>query len=472
MNAQMKKTSGLAFAISMLLISGSAWAVGNTVTFEGDVLSNNGTGNSADIAATGAGSTTVSIYQIGDGNGSDAAHSNRVGYSANSLLLNSGVADTVDAHLGQGAYWDSNTSAWVEVGPVTNNTIKGTITSGTVEVSQNTGDAAATANSVTLNVNGSGKVIVNQGDQGGSGNGIGLTASVTQTGSGTVTLNQGNSATSTVTAGQATLVHAGSGNLDVTQNDGTLANAGLVQTDTTGTGNITINHHGSNTFIDTNGDGTGTTATVNATVNLVNLGTGGKIGVKEALGTVYANKSGTGNLTIKQSGTGNTYVNQAGNNSNVGSVAIGGTVDLINSGAGDLKVTAAGNNAYANISGGNLTIHDVGTGNNIYVNNAGNSANLDPGMSGGNLTLNGDGAFNVIKVTDFRSGTVTVNQGAGMNDSSLVLTSAALLTGTVTLNQNGDYQDATVRSANNSTGTFNLNEVGTVGARTTMDLTF
>lgn len=468
MNALVNKTTSLAFAVSMILAGGGAWA-DNTITFEADSL-NNGTGNYGDIQATGTGANTVSIYQVGSGDSTVAAEQNQVGTSASKLILDGN--GTATAHIGQGGYW--NGTVWTKSKAVQNNIVKGTITTGEVEVSQNSGDASH-ANSITLNVNGGGKVTVNQGDiTATSTAGHGLTASVTQTGSGAVTINQGNSADSAVTSGTATVVHAGSHTVSITQNDGTNANVGLVQTNTTGDGGaLTITHSNSgNTFVDANGNGTGAAATITGTATLVNSGTG-DVGLKSAVGNVYANKNGSGDLTIDQSGSGNTYVNTSGDSTNLNVVTINGTVDLVNSGAGDLKVTAASGNAYANISGGNLTIHDVGTGNNIYVNAAGNNLNAAPGMSGGNLTLNGDGAGNVIKVTNFQSGTVTVNQGNSMNDSTLALTSAVGMTGTVILNQNGDFQDAVVHSANNSTGTFNLNEVGAaIDNRATVNLTF
>ncbi len=177
-------------------------------------------------------------------------------------------------------------------------------------------------------------------------------------------------------------------------------------------------------------------------------------------------------LTIAETGGGNVYVNGAGNGANATAATITGIADLINSGTGTLALTKAEGQVYTNISGGNLTVSNTGALNKVYVNAGGDSGNALSGMSGGNLTLNSNGAGlvgNTIKVTSFTAGTLTVNQSASM-DGSLLTLSGGSATNAI-INQNGSYLDATVHSVNGSTATYDLNEVGTSSAHTTLDLT-
>jgi hypothetical protein len=406
MNMQFKQICNLAAAISLALASNLASADGNAITFEGDVLSN-GTGNSSNITSGGS-NKSVSIYQLGDGTGVGAAQQNQVGTGAgaNSLTLTGAGAAT--AHIGQGGTWNGTT--WVKGQATKDNIIKGTIASGDVRINQN-----SNGNSVAMNINGSGVVTVNQGYNATSGSkgGVGFTADVTQTGAGTVTINQGNSSSSLASAGSATVIHAGSHTVAITQDRATAGSTGVVKTNTTGDG---------------------------------------------------------GSLTITQSNGGNTYVNAAGSTVNTDSATITGTAVLVNSGTGTVALTKAEGLVYANISGGNLTVSNTGAMNKVYVNAAGDSENAVAGMTGGDLTLasNGTGVGNTMKVQSFSAGTLAINQGASMQGSTLVLNGGSATSATI--NQNGNYQDVNVSSTNGSSGTFTLNQSGTSGAHMQIDL--
>lgn len=459
MKTQIKRTAILATAISLILASSFAMAAGNAITFEEDSL-NNGTGNYANIdAQTTTGTKAVSIYQVGSGSGANAGEKNQVGDS-NKLTLSGNGDATV--HIGQGANW--NGAAWAKTAAAKGNLVSGTIATGTVIVNQN-----SSGHTVAISAN-SGNVTVNQGKADGTAGGA-FSSDVTQNGSGAVTITQGSSGTAGTT-GSVTVVHAGTHTVAITQDKTSAGVAGAVITKTTGDGgSLTITNSNTGvTYVNAEGTSSNTTAaTVTGTAVIENSGTG-VVALKDATGSVTAKASGAGTLTMTQSGAGNTFVDSVGDGSG-SAVSIDNVATLVNSGIGTMKLTKADGNVYANISGGTLAISNTGATNTVYVNAAGDSGNAAAGMTGGTLTLNSNGASNEIKVQSFAGGTMTVGQDSAANNSSFILTGSNIAASTATVNQYGDYQNATVHSVNGSTGTFDLREDGVSGTPTTVDLT-
>lgn len=421
------KLSPLVVALSLSLAAGQAMADRNTVTIGG---SGGGTHSTIDVSDGTA--TTVNIFQVGSGDGLSAGELNQVGYENNELKIDG----TSTVTIGQGKHVTGDGTFGEKQFANKGNLVTGLVQSGDVRISQMSG-----GNTVSLvDIYGAGVVTVIQGnatadDTDNEGNptvaagGSGFTASVTQTGSGAVTIHQGNSADSKATGGTAAVVHAGSHTVSITQNitTGEGSSVGTVKTNTTGDG---------------------------------------------------------GELTVTQTGTGNVFVNQAGDTDNAAAVTIASTVRLNNDGTGTIAVKGAGStgttNVYAHISGGDLTINDEGgTGNTIYVNSRGDATAVgtggqSAGMGSGTLIINGEGTNNTVRVTDFEAAHVTVNQFASTDNSTLNLTAAvgADTTEGYIINQNGAYQliNADIVSGGTIT-TLNADQSGIAGNLATMNVT-
>lgn len=416
------KLTQLSAAILLALAAGQVGAADNSITLE-QAGGGNGTGNFADITATGT-NKTVSIYQVGSGDGSTAAKSNQVGTSGSSLILPG--AGVVTAHIGQGGFWtDGTPGSWTKGTATKGNLVSGTITSGTVNLSQSSDN-----NTATLNVDGSGVVTIKQGyANAAGGGGSGHTATVTQASTGAVTIEQGNKVGSASSGLTATVTQNGAGAVTVKQGE------------THGTsGSATVVHAGSHT--------------VAITQDRADAG---------SLGVIKTNTSGNdGSLTITHGGAGNTFVNASGDTNNGASAVITGTAALTNNGSGTLALTNAFGTVTAKINGaGTVKINNIGVNNQVFVDSVGDGTGSAI-TNGGLLTLNSDGANNTIKVASYSAGITTVNQDVNMEGSTLALSGGHADSNAV-LYQNGDFQNATVVSANGSIGNFYLNPVGTDG---------
>lgn len=159
MNAQMKRMSGIAIAVSLILASAGAWAVGNEITFEGAKSEDsNGVNNTANIDASGGTGVTVNIRQISSGSLSggnpvlnNAAQMNQVGdYVNNSALAISGTATV---KVGQGVKFQAGSpddfDDATEAGSV-NNLVKGNISGGSAFISQTGAAGSRSVNAVSM----------------------------------------------------------------------------------------------------------------------------------------------------------------------------------------------------------------------------------------------------------------------------------------------------------------------------------
>lgn len=409
MNCNLKKIST---AVALALFAGSAAAAGgNYINVDGS-----GTGNVVNIDTSTATTSNVKIFQVGSGDGTVNAERNLVGQSSSSKIL---VGTDAEVRIGQGKFYDEVSSNFALTQSATkNNLVKSAtgILDGFVHISQTSNNNTA---DVSTAANGTGLVKIIQGYSGAntgiSAGGSGFTATVTQKGSGWVSIDQGNSIDSLANGGTATVVHDGSTTVSILQNRSTIGGTGTVYTNTKGDG---------------------------------------------------------GNVDIKQTNTGNIYVNSAGDSSNLNEIWVTADVHLVNEGLGNIAIKQVGStgftNVYAYLTGGNLTVNDAGlSGNNIYVNAAQNSGNSAGGMSGGNVSVNGaagnysntvkvknfsagdltvnmDGHNNLVKVDSFVGGSATVNQAAASHNSNLYLTSSGAPTTGFVINQNGAFQNLTI----------------------------
>ena len=405
-------------------VSGGPGANRDNITFQPDVATE-----------------TVYINQAGSGNGATAAEQNRINLIVGTTV--GGVpAGNATISLGQG-YFGAGNPAIFSVA-TKGNLIDGTINAGTVNVSQNSDN-----NTATLNVNNSGgnptpgTVNLNQGRAVvGGGGGGGFTATITQTGSGVVTVNQGNDASSVATSGTATANNSNTGDIVITQDSTIAGDAGTISATNSGAG-----------IINSNTDTQGVSA---------------------------------GSLTITNTNSGNVYVNSTGVSTGTAAAAIlKGTAILSNLGTGDigLKQVGAGGvvNAYTTLaSNGNLLIDNGGTSNTVNVGTSGGNAgalisstNTSGSGATGTLTLiqSANSSNNVINVEAFSGGLLTISQNSSVSNSSIDLL-GGLSSGTnAVVNQTGDYQDANLRTDNGSIGNFNLDAAGTTGAHSYVNLT-
>jgi hypothetical protein len=119
MNANTKKLSIIAFAVSMALAAGGAWAVGNSITFDGEANVSNGVNNLGKIDAHNATNAVVVIRQINsekditNHHDTDETIANQVGDyvgSSGSALVLGGSgsgSNTLKVTIGQGATVDT-----------------------------------------------------------------------------------------------------------------------------------------------------------------------------------------------------------------------------------------------------------------------------------------------------------------------------------------------------------------------------
>ncbi|MFM2004659.1 MAG: hypothetical protein RLZZ09_314, partial [Pseudomonadota bacterium] len=318
MNAHSKNLTRIAAALMLAMACGTTMA-DNVIDLE-QAGTNNGTGNYANITATGSGANAVSIYQAGNGTGASAAERNQVGTSTAGQSLNITGTGGVVAKIGQGGY---NDGSWNASRATKGNIVKGTLSTGAqVTTSQNASGDGTGQNVIDLNITGAGQVTVNQGQASGtptSASATHFSATVRRDAAGgAITINQGNAASSTAVAGIANVRHAGgTHSVSVTQTDGTNTDMGTVETYTTGDGgSLTITQsNAGKTYVTSTGATGGGAATISGTAVLNNSGTG-TVGLKGVttgnVVDVYA--KGTGTLTVdNQLGSGNgVYANTAG----------------------------------------------------------------------------------------------------------------------------------------------------------------
>ena len=383
---------------------------------------------------------TVYINQAGSGTGASAAEQNKITLTVGTTVLGHNAGDATIS-LGQG-YFGAGTPATLSA-PTKGNVIDGTINAGTVNVSQNSDN-----NTAHLTVNNTGFVIpgivnLNQGQAVvGGGGGSGFTATIAQTGSGPVTVNQGNAASSLATSGTATATNSSTGSIVIKQDSTVIGGAGTISATNNGVGIINSN---TNT-----------------------------LGVSAA------------SLTITNTNSGNVYVNSTGVSTGTAAAILKGTAILSNLGAGDigLKQVGAGGvvNAYTTLaSNGNLLIDNGGTSNTVNVGTAGgnagaliNGANTSGAGSTGTLTLiqAANTSNNVINVEAFSGGLLTISQNSSVSNSSADLLGGTSSGTNAVVNQTGTYQDALLTTNNGSVGNFNLDAAGTSGAHSYVNLTF
>jgi hypothetical protein len=218
MDSQMKKMSGVAVAVALVLASGGAWAAANSITFEGAQQEDtNGVNNAADIDASGSVSDmTVTIRQIssitdeGQHATTSAANMNQVGDYVNDSPLTISVGSASTIKIGQGVKFDTvtpnNFDDTTEAGSK-NNLVKGTITGGNVYISQTgagtsgsrVADVTVSGGTLRVNQTADGETTTVQAMAGGNltvnQNGSGQTVTVTQFDDGDTTVNQDAAAT-------------------------------------------------------------------------------------------------------------------------------------------------------------------------------------------------------------------------------------------------------------------------------------
>lgn len=447
----------LTAAVTIALMAGSAAAaapgLANSITPDGY---DNTAGAGIEVNykfQAGSTDAVVKIYQVGNGDGTNAANKNLVGAS-NAAPMEFGTQANVT--IGQGRSYDVTGSDWnANYNATKGNLVKSAtgIVGGTVHINQlsdaNMADVSTTSTGTGVVTINQGNTAANDGDKVAgvvAAGGKKFEATVSQTGAGTVEINQGNSDDSVVTLGAiAKVIHAGSGSVLITQNS------------TSG---------GTN---------------------------------KSQLGGVYTNTDGksTGDVQINQSNTGNIYLNGDGVVANTGTVTVGNKVYLNNQGSGDMLIKQVGasdgvTQLYANISGtAKLTVKDQGsTGNKIYINKDGDSGNANSGMSAGEidiqggsgtnynnkitvqkfdstgkLTINQAGHDNSVLVSQFDSGSATVTQDVNSHHSGLILTSSGLGNGSgFVINQLGSYQTITVDLASSTPTTLDAKSSGVSGS--------
>lgn len=324
MNAQMNKLSGLAFAVSLALASGGAWAAGDTITFEDAAKvgnTGNGVNNTANIDASGGGGLNVTIRQISPETDitnrdvtANVTNMNQVGAFEGSPLTLSGTAAV---KIGQGVKFDSGTpdnfDDTSEAGSV-NNLVNGSISGGSVYISQ-TGTTAGTGfasavngrevsiaslSSGTLRVNqvaGDQKVEITNAMSGGT-----LTVNqnqvsekvtaVSQTG-GDVTVNQNG------TSQLVTLTSVSAGTLNITQGGAGVNDSGQTVTITKfdgGTTNIVQGVDATNSSLTLVNDSANVTSANYATVAV------NQNGAYQTTNLTYDNGGFNGTLNLNASG--------------------------------------------------------------------------------------------------------------------------------------------------------------------------
>ncbi len=396
-------------------VSGDPGANRDNITFQPDVATE-----------------TVYINQAGSGNGATAAGQNNINLTVGTTV-GTVAAGNATISLGQG-YFGAGTPATLSA-PTKGNVIDGTINAGTVNVSQNSDNNTAhlTVNNTgfaipgTVNLN-QGQAVLN------GGGGSGFTATITQTGSGPVTVNQGNAASSFATSGTATATNSSTGSIVIKQ-DSTVAG------------------------------GAGTISAINSGVGIINSNTN-------------TQSVSTASLTITNTNSGNVYVNSTGISTGTAAAILKGTAILSNLGTGDigLKQVSVGGvvNAYTTLaSNGNLLIDNGGTSNTVNVGTTGGT-NSGALISTGTLTLvqAANTSNNVINVEAFSGGLLTISQNSSVSNSSVDLLGGSSSGTNAVVNQTGSFQDAILTTNNGSVGNFNLDAAGTSGAHSYVNLTF
>ncbi len=286
MNAKLKTLSTIAFAVSMALAAGGAWAADNSITFDGEATVNNGVNNQGNIDASAATNAVVVIRQINSiktATSPTAANSNQVGDylgTGSALVLGAGTSGTLKVTIGQGA---TVSGAGTFSSDGATNASKNNIVAGKISSTA----AATDARISQLGTAGAHKVY------------LGVNPDGTDLGTG-----------AGITGGSQTIVQSGNGNTVNLEamSGGTLA---ATQSGTTNTVNLTSMTGGTLTA-----NQTGTTEVLNVTANTAGATTTINQGQKGGTGDNATDAT----LTFNGTAGSNTYagvtVNQTGSYSN------------------------------------------------------------------------------------------------------------------------------------------------------------
>lgn len=365
MNAQSKKLTQLAASILMVLAVGNVYSDVNDITIEGV-----GDYNESNLDVKGGTNANVRIYQVNDGI-TGSSDTNFVGDDSTKLTIGNNN-NTKTVRIGQGAYYNPLDPDAVKT-IVTNgdepkdgahsNTVTGTIANGTVVVNQtSSGNTVNFTNSKTINgIQGAGQVTVLQGNQNAlGGGGSGFTANIAKSGSGDLLISQGAASGNSATSGTVNVIQgAGDSDVSITQlADGGVTKSGTVSVNTTGSGGsltITQTDNG-RTYVNSTGEVANTQAanallnpaTITGTIVLVNdMNNGGvddagagMLALKNGLGTVKANVTGTGGTVVIDSNGGgaglgthnNIFINTLGTTGNAGPLTVTGSLTVAQSG--------------------------------------------------------------------------------------------------------------------------------------------
>ncbi len=419
--------------------------------FTGGFTMTGGTAVAANSTALGSGTITFANGTL-QGNGTALTFTNSVQIGTGSTATSSTIAGSTDITFN---------GNWQQAGATANTlTISN---SGATTLNGSQLDLTAATTNRTLSIAGAGNLTINSVIKNSNATGLG---SLSQTGTGTLTLAGVNTYGGTTTVSNGKLLLSGSGTLGATT-AGLTVNGGLL--DLNGTTQTVANFTGTGGTVANNATGTAVVFTIGS-----GNGTGGNFA-----GVIADHTTGTGTLALTKTGTGT--ITLAAANTYTGGTAInGGTLALGATGALGTTGNITFGGGTLQYSSGNTVDHSAriaNSGSAISIDTNGQTvtyAGILASTNTGGLTKKGLGTLELAGVNTY-TGVTTVQNGtlrAGASDSLSDLTDliidaiAASTTAIFDLNGNNDTIRSVTFGGVNATSTSTSNLLTGVGTLT------